>query len=229
MGRAVQTRAPVVVPDAMNSDLLQAPPDLVRREGYRAMFSVPLITGDDVLGAVSLYSLQPGEISQEQVDLAFTFGNHAAIAMENARLFEEARSSLASQSLLLQELHHRVKNNMQTIKSLLEMQARRAQTDEASELLKLSAGRIAGMAQVHDLLSRQDIGLAFVGEIIEAMVTLMRADLAVSGRSVEIQVEAEPAQITSDKASVFALVVNELLWNALQHGLEGTIHPARFT
>ena len=110
---------------------------------------------------------------------------------------------------------------MQTIKSLLEMQARRAQTDEAAELLKLSAGRIAGMAQVHDLLSRQDIGLAFVGEIIEAMVTLMRADLAVSGRSVEIQVEAEPAQITSDKASVFALVVNELLWNALQHGLEG--------
>ena len=122
------------------------------------MFSVPLITGDDVLGAVSLYSQQPGEISQEQVDLAFTFGNHAAIAMENARLFEEARSSLESQSLLLQELHHRVKNNMQTIKSLLEMQARRAQTDEAAELLKLSAGRIAGMAQVHDLLSRQDIG-----------------------------------------------------------------------
>ena len=221
VGRAVQTRAPVVVPDALNSDLLSAPPDLVSREGYRAMFSVPLITGDDVLGAVSLYSQQPGEISQEQVDLAFTFGNHAAIAMENARLFEEARSSLESQSLLLQELHHRVKNNMQTIKSLLEMQARRAQTDEAAELLKLSAGRIAGMAQVHDLLSRQNIGLASVGEIIEAMVTLMRADLAVSGRSVEIQVEAASAQITSDKASVFALIVNELLWNALQHGLEG--------
>ena len=221
VGRAVRTRAPVVVPDAINSDLLSAPPELIRREGYRAMFSVPLITADHVLGAISLYSLQPRQIGREQVDLAFTFGIHAAIAMENARLFEEVRSGLETKSLLLQELHHRVKNNMQTIKALLEMQARRAQTDEAAELLKLSAGRIAGMAQVHDLLSRDNVGLASAGEIIEAMVDLMRADVVASGRSVEIRVEAESAQVTSDKASVFALVVNELLWNALQHGLEG--------
>ena len=221
VGRAVYTRAPVVVPDAINSDILSAPLELIRQEGYRAMFSVPLITGDDVLGAISLYSLEPRDISQEQVDLAFTFGNHAAIAMENARLFEEARSGLETKSLLLQELHHRVKNNMQTIKSLLEMQARRAQTGEAAELLKLSAGRIAGMAQVHDLLSRDDVGLASAGEIIDAMVDLMRTDLAASGRHIQISVEAESVQITSDKASVFALVINELLWNALQHGLDG--------
>ena len=220
VGRAVQTRAPVVVPDAVNSEILLAPPELIQREGYRAMFSVPLITGDEVLGAISLYSLEPREISQEQVDLAFTFGNHAAIAMENARLFEEVRTGLESKSLLLQELHHRVKNNMQTIKSLLEMQARRAQTVEAAELLKLSAGRIAGMAQVHDLLSRDDVGLASAGAIIDAMVDLMRTDLAASGREIEVSVEADSVQLTSDKASVFALVVNELLWNALQHGLE---------
>jgi two-component sensor histidine kinase len=135
-------------------------------------------------------------------------------------LFEEVRTGLESKSLLLQELHHRVKNNMQTIKSLLEMQARRAQTVEAAELLKLSAGRIAGMAQVHDLLSRDDVGLASAGAIIDAMVDLMRTDLAASGREIEVSVEADSVQLTSDKASVFALVVNELLWNALQHGLE---------
>ena len=77
------------------------------------------------------------------------------------------------------------------------------------------------MAQVHDLLSRDDVGLASAGEIIDAMVDLMRTDLAASGRHIRVRVEAESVQIASDKASVFALVVNELLWNALQHGLEG--------
>ena len=110
---------------------------------------------------------------------------------------------------------------MQTIGSLLEMQARRARTDEAASLLKLSAGRIAGMARVHDLLSQDDVGLTTVQAIIDAMVNLMRTDLGASDRRVELSVKADPASIASDKASVFAMVVNELLWNAVQHGLDG--------
>ena len=162
--------------------------------------------------------------TQEQVDLAFTFANHAAIAIENARLFEEVRRGLETKSILLQEIHHRVKNNMQTIASLLEMQARRAETPEASSLLKLSAGRIGGMARVHDLLSQDSIGQTTVADVIESMADMMRNDLSASGREIQITVEAQPGTMTSEKASVFALVVNELMWNAVEHGLNGRTH-----
>ena len=221
VGLTLETRAPVVVNDALNDERLQAPRELIAEEGYGAMFSVPLIVGDRALGAISLYSAEPREFTQEQVGLAFTFGNQAAIALENARLFEEVRGGFDTKSLLLQELHHRVKNNMQTIASLLTLQARHAKTDEAASLLKLSAGRIAGMARVHDLLSQENVGSTTIGAVIEAMADLMRIDLGASGREIELTVQAEPARIASEKATVFALAVNELLWNAVEHGLNG--------
>ncbi len=224
VGQAVARRAPVIVRDALDDDLITVPRALIEEEGFRAMFSVPLIAGDRVLGAISLYSSEPDHFTNEQTELATAFGNQAAIALENARLFEEVRQGLDTKSLLLKEMHHRVKNNMQTIGSLLEMQARRARTDEAASLLKLSAGRIAGMARVHDLLSQDDVGLTTAHAIIEAMVNLMRTDLGASDRHVELSVKADPVSIASDKASVFALVVNELLWNAVQHGLDGHAH-----
>ena len=224
VGRVVASRAPVVVNDAMNTKLLVASRDLIAGEGYGSMFSVPLILRDRSIGAISLYSSTPNEYTQEQVDLAFTFANHAAIAIENARLFEEVRRGLETKSILLQEMHHRVKNNMQTIASLLEMQARRAETPEASSLLKLSAGRIGGMARVHDLLSQDSIGQTTVADVIESMADMMRNDLSASGREIQITVEAQPGTMTSEKASVFALVVNELMWNAVEHGLNGRTH-----
>ncbi|MYD92813.1 MAG: GAF domain-containing protein [Chloroflexi bacterium] len=221
VGRAVATRAPVVVNDAMNDERLVATRELIATEGYGALFSVPLILRDRAVGAISLYSPAPHEYTQEQVDLAFTFANHAAIAIENARLFEEVRQGLETKSILLQEMHHRVKNNMQTIASLLEMQARRTETQEASTLLKLSAGRIGGMARVHDLLSQDAIGQTTVHQIIDSMADMLRGDLNASGRRIEITVEARPGRIQSEKATVFALVINELLWNAVEHGMAG--------
>ena len=218
VGRAVSTRGPVVVSDALNDQRLVAPRDLIVDE-YRAMFCVPLMLRDRPVGAISLYSSTPNEYTQEQVDLAFMFANHAAIAIENARLFEEVRHGLETKSILLQEMHHRVKNNMQTIASLLEMQARRTETTEASSLLKLSAGRIGGMARVHDLLSRESIGQTTVSNIIDSMADMLRSDLGSSGRDIDIEVDALPGLITSDKATVFALVVNELMWNAVEHGM----------
>ena len=199
VGRAVATRAPVVVNDAMNDERLVATRELIATEGYSALFSVPLILRDRAVGAISLYSPTPHEYTQEQVDLAFTFANHAAIAIENARLFEEVRQGLETKSILLQEMHHRVKNNMQTIASLLEMQARRTETQEASTLLKLSAGRIGGMARVHDLLSQDAIGQTTVHQIIDSMADMLRGDLNASGRRIDITVEARPGRIQSER------------------------------
>ncbi|MBM4436307.1 MAG: GAF domain-containing protein [Actinobacteria bacterium] len=221
VGRAVASRAPVVVADARTDERLSVPRDLLDEEGYRAMFSVPLVVGDHVLGGISLYSMEPRPFTPEQTDLAFTFGTHAAIAMENARLFEEVSHGLETKSLLLRELHHRVKNNLQTVAALLQMQARHSRSDEAVALLNLSAGRIAGMSRVHDLLSQDELGLTTVGAVMAAMGELVRTDLAASGRRIELQIDDAPVRIGSEKASVFALVVNELLWNALTHGLDG--------
>ena len=81
MGRAVSTRGPVVVSDALNDQRLVAPRDLIVDE-YRALFCVPLMLRDRPVGAISLYSSTPNEYTQEQVDLAFMFANHAAIAIE---------------------------------------------------------------------------------------------------------------------------------------------------
>lgn len=198
-------------------------PDLARiaaREGFISLFCMPLHARERTIGSICLYTREPHHFDYEQVRLLSTFADEAAIAIENARLYDESLRALAVKSAMLQEMHHRVRNNLQTISALLAMQLRRLEPDSrGAKALRESAARIQSIAAVHNLLCREDVGTTTVEAIVRQVVESARTSLVAIERPVEFAISGDGVTVGSRNATVLALTINELISNALTHGL----------
>lgn len=188
-------------------------------DAFHSLFCLPLRIGERIIGAIVLYTKDQRYFDYEQVQLLSSFADEAAIAIQNARLFKEAQRNLTIKSTLLQEMHHRVRNNLQTISALLMMQLRRIDNDSrGADALMKSATRIQAIAAVHNLLCREDVGVTTVQEVARQVVDNAHAGL-VGDAPVYFEVDGKPVPISSKEATVVALLINELVNNALSHGV----------
>ncbi|MDX8046270.1 sensor histidine kinase [Gracilibacillus sp. S3-1-1] len=121
------------------------------------------------------------------------------------------------QSLLIQEIHHRVKNNLQVISSLLRLQMRRSSSNEVKEVINDSLSRISSMAMVHDYLAKdglEEVDAKFVmGQIARLLISLSSQQ----SQRIHFSVEGESLFLQSDKATSLALIVSELIQNCIKH------------
>ena len=214
-------RAPIVVADAQSDSNVAVISPQLAAEGVKSMFCVPLIARDRVLGGICVFTIERREFSAEQIELVTTFAYDAALTIENARLYQEAQRALETQAVLMREMQHRVKNNLQTVASLLSLQKRRAESSEAADLLGLSAARVQSIAAVHELFSAEDIGLATVGEIGERIMEIVLNDLVSPSQRIAFTIDSDSINLGSKQATLFALVLNELVSNAVMHGFAG--------
>jgi two-component sensor histidine kinase/putative methionine-R-sulfoxide reductase with GAF domain len=189
--------------------------------GCDGFVCVPLRSARTVLGGICL-RFAPGRApSEDQLALLRAFSNMAAVAIENGELYEETRRALLVKSALLQEMHHRVRNNLQTVAALLSMQARRGGRAAWTAPLNEAVNRIGSIAAVHDLLSREDIGVTTVGKVAREVVDEASATLVPADLKLRFDVPDRGVQISSREATVLALLINELVANAILHGMEG--------
>jgi two-component sensor histidine kinase/putative methionine-R-sulfoxide reductase with GAF domain len=140
-------------------------------------------------------------------ELLASIATHAAVALEHGRA--------VMRGVLAQEIHHRVKNNLQTVASLLRLQARSSEAVDPREALEHSVNRILAIAAVHELLTErreEDVELADLFDRLRAML--------VQGVGGGKEVSATLASVTlpGARATAVALVFAELLQNALEHG-----------
>lgn len=189
--------------------------------GEGTVFCIPLRTAHGMIGGICLHFDTGNGPSRDQIDLLESFCNTAAIAIEQARLYDDARRSLTSKSALLQEMHHRVRNNLQTVAALLSMHVRRAGEQAWALPLKEAVNRIRSIAAVHDLLTREDIGITTVNEVAKLVTDEAATTLLPPGADYDFVVTGEPAEVSSREATVLAILINELVANAVLHGLEG--------
>jgi PAS domain S-box-containing protein len=131
---------------------------------------------------------------------------------------------LREKDLLMQEIHHRVKNSLQLVQSLLVMQARVAAGPEAAAQMAESAARVRTIAALHDRLYRTNAGLLVeVGPYLEGLATDLQSSVASPGNGREIRVEADAATWGAAEVTTLGLVMTELVINALKYGA-GTVH-----
>ncbi|NTU72144.1 MAG: hypothetical protein HGB10_10050 [Coriobacteriia bacterium] len=119
----------------------------------------------------------------------------------------------------IREVHHRVKNNLQTIASLLRIQARRSGTDEARRALAEATERVSSMAVVHDLLAGSDEELVDFAAAARTVTDLVRRGLVGEGSGITVAVEGSTGEVDAHTATSLALAVAELVHNALEHGM----------
>jgi two-component system, sensor histidine kinase PdtaS len=147
--------------------------------------------------------------SDDDRALLEAIAHHAAVALEHGRA--------VMRGVLAQEIHHRVKNNLQTVASLLRLQSR-ADGVDPREALEHSVNRILAIAAVHEVLTEQrdeDVELA---ELIDRLRAMLVQGLG-AGR--EVEAHLEPVSLGGNRATALALVFSELLQNALEHGTGG--------
>jgi PAS domain S-box-containing protein len=140
------------------------------------------------------------------------------------KLAEEAlKTSLGEKEVLLKEIHHRVKNNLQVISSLLNLQSHHIYDQRDAEVFRTSMNRIRSMALVHDKLYRSEsLASVYFPGYIDDLVRELLANYSM-GRSVELDLRVDPITVAIDHAIPLGLIINELVSNVLKHAFpEGT-------
>ena len=129
---------------------------------------------------------------------------------------------LLSKDAAIREVHHRVKNNLQTISSLLRLQARRLGTAEGRAALEEAERRIRAIARVHEVLSREPGDQVPFDEIIEDLVRVAADTASSVERTVGFTLDGDPGALPAEVATPFAVVIQEILLNAVEHAFEPT-------
>jgi two-component sensor histidine kinase/putative methionine-R-sulfoxide reductase with GAF domain len=142
----------------------------------------------------------------EERTLLTSIAHHAAVALEHGRA--------VMRGVLAQEIHHRVKNNLQTVASMLRLQARSTEVDPR-RALEDSVNRILAIAAVHEVLTDRYEDDVDLDELIERLRRMIVQGLG-TGKHVESRLE--PVSLAGARATALALVFSELLQNALEHG-----------
>jgi PAS domain S-box-containing protein len=138
------------------------------------------------------------------------------------QLENQIRDSLREKEVLLKEIHHRVKNNMQVISSLLSVQSQNITDETVRGLFKESQNRIRSIALVHELLYRSEkLDQIEYGAYLKKMFVPLFESYCVDQRKVAMEIEARDTMITIEKAVPCSLIVNELITNSLKHAFPG--------
>jgi PAS domain S-box-containing protein len=141
---------------------------------------------------------------------------------DRKRMEVQIKESLKEKEVLLREIHHRVKNNMQVISSLLSVQAQNIRDEGIRGLFKESQNRIRSIALVHELLYRsENLDQIEYGAYLKKMFIPLFESYSVDQRKIAMAIEAPKVMITIEKAVPCSLIVNELISNSLKHAFPG--------
>lgn len=216
--------APIGVMPIRSLDIVgtAAKPD--RIGAYRRMSDFPLVvvTSREVAAVERpwvLRSLEQGMIAAVMLVLVLTLG---ALVVRSAgaldRKAEQLGRTLGEKDLLFQEIHHRIKNNLQIVGSMLTMQSLLVEDGRAKAVLQEALDRIQTMGLVHQTLyQRNEARDVEVGAYLHSVVEHFRRSYAADESGVAITVRAERRVIEMDRAIPLALIVTEALTNALKH------------
>jgi two-component system, sensor histidine kinase PdtaS len=144
--------------------------------------------------------------TEEEERLLASIAHQAAVAVEHGRA--------VMRGVVAQEIHHRVKNNLQTVASLLRLQARAHEVDPRKALSD-SANRILAIAAVHEVLTERRDEDVDLGELVERLRAMLVQGL---GAGKDVRSSVESVSLHGGRATALALVFSELLQNALEHG-----------
>jgi len=206
--------------------------------GVKSMLHVPLRIRGKPSGYIELReSRQVRSFAPQEVELVLALARQLSIGMENAHLYEQTQrelverrqaqerlqASLQEKEVLLKEIHHRVKNNLQVISSLLDMQSLSIQSPEAGEALEDSQHRVRTMAFVHErLYQSEDLASVDVREYLESLAGYLLAAYERSTDRIHLNLQIEDVCLDLDTAIASGLIVNELVSNALKHAFPAT-------
>jgi two-component sensor histidine kinase len=143
------------------------------------------------------------------------------VLLQNATDAVQKQRELNVKSAIIQEIHHRVKNNLQTIAAILRIQARRARSDEARTHLSDAVNRILSVAVIHEFLSEDEYQPINIRDLCLRIGQQVQQVAGSPDQEIDFAVRGPNIRLPASQATPVALVINELVLNAMEHGLSG--------
>ena len=203
--------------------------DLVKSFGVQAYCCHPLMAQGRLLGTLSFGTKTRASFTSGEVELMKSVADQVAVAMErlqtNITLRQNEvrlRNSLEEKEALLKEIHHRVKNNMQVISSLVSLQAGQTKDPVVQDVLKDVSHRVRSMAMVHEkLYQATDLARIDFSQYIESLLSYLWHSFGDESSGISLVKDLETVSLPVDKAVPLGLILNELANNALKHAYPG--------
>jgi predicted ATPase/anti-sigma regulatory factor (Ser/Thr protein kinase) len=221
-----RTRELVLVADAKLANQFSADP-YMRDRCPRSVVCIPLVKQSALVGMLYLENtLAPNVFTNARIAVLKLLASQAATSLQNASL-EAENASLAEKEALLKEVHHRVKNNLQLISSLLSLQANRITDPAVAELFSESRNRVRSMALVHENLYRAGNLAKISMEVhVRTLVAQLRQAYGLEAQRIALETTVSDVHLEMSRAVSSGLIINELVSNALKHAFP-TGRPGR--
>jgi PAS domain S-box-containing protein len=213
---------PVIVTD-LRTESRFMPSEYLLKEGAVGGIYIDVIGKIGPHGILGVLTRRPRQFTVEDRVFLQSFANLLAALIDRARAEQRVQASLAEKNVLLREVHHRVKNNLQVISSLLDLQSSFAADPASVELFHESMNRVRSMALVHEMLYRSgDLANVDFAAYIEGLAEYLFRAYLVDANTVRLDIQAAPDLcLPVDAAVPCGLLLNELLSNCLKHAFRG--------
>jgi two-component sensor histidine kinase len=220
-GKVAQSASALVSAD-ISRDGRFAHRDPARESGLQAAIAVPLVSRDRTVGVINLYRRSARPFSDDDRQIVTALANSAAIAIENARLYEETQERAQFLTAMVSEINHRVRNTLQAVAGLLRMEMDQQPPRSIKEVLRRGIARLQSVAVVHDLLQARDLRFVDIKQAARRIIQLT-SQTAAPGSDIETRVTGARVMLPSQQATNVAMILSELTDNAVRHGLPGVV------
>jgi len=188
-------------------------------------------------GACVEQLVQEGQLSWVKKAIPITSGGHrtwwqrllpteteldgVVVVVHDITEERQKEQELKIKSAMIQEIHHRVKNNLQTIAALLRLQERRTSSPDVQSILRETINRILSIAVVHEFLSCDESSIVNIKELCQRIVTEVTRGILGPDKHFKFVLDGADIFLPAQQATSCALIINELLQNAVEHGYAG--------
>ncbi len=208
-------REPVIVPDVHKHQGWTVFPETAY---IRSTIFIPLIENDAVIGEIALESDRPDAYSHEDGEKLKPFASAVSLALKNSSLYQQLLESIRQREVLLRELHHRVKNNLALVNSLVSLQFDRADDAATGEILSQIQRKISSILLVHEkLYSGSDLKYIVLREYVRDLLQDL-TDTEEGERRIEIRDDIDPSISYSIGVLIpLGLIISELYTNSIKY------------
>ena len=217
-GWVVENKKPYITNDAQSSEHFWG--ELADQFTTRNLICVPLIDrSNKVVGVIQALNRRKGEdFTPHDIPVFQALASHIAVAISRAQKIDHIEKRISEKDAMITEIHHRIKNNLQTVSALIEKELPAIEEEKAKEVMRSLYLRIRSMSRLHDLLCRKslsdkvdmDVYLVELTNRLDEMMNKLHPEI-------QVKVNAGKVQIPSDKALLCGLILNELLLNIYKH------------
>src|SRR3954451_17540275 len=223
-GRSLQTGQPVVVPDIRNDPEYRYA-DVLREHGIVSVCNVPIFVNGSHWGVLEVDTEEKTEFDDFQIHSLSIFANIIGLSLAQRFAADDAVQAVSDTSttkahteMLLRELQHRMKNNLQVIVSFLALQRRQTKNEEAQERIAAVMDRVLAIGLAHDQLSFKESATSVdMRDYLKALC----ANIDPGRPQITIELEVDDASIPLDRAVPVGLIVNELVTNSVKYAFDG--------